>query len=133
MTSTQLTDIVKALMYMHELHIVHGDLKGVGSCLMRPVAHDVTMYPQQSIFINQHGCACLADFGLSTVVGADTHIDPFGLNLLDANQGMMVIFGRGCAWWASPELLDWNYRPTKASDVYALGMVIYEVRISVSV
>ena len=33
--------------------------------------------------------------------------------------------------WMSPELLDFNegdYRPTKESDVYALGMVIYEVR-----
>ena len=36
----QLIDVVKGLMYMHELHVVHGGLKGVGNCLMRPVAND---------------------------------------------------------------------------------------------
>ena len=45
------------------------------------------------------------------------------------NQGMITVFYEYRVWWTSPELLDWNYRPTKESDVYALGMVIYEVRI----
>ena len=45
------------------------------------------------------------------------------------NQGMITVFFEGRVRWTSPELLDWNYRPTKESDVYALGMVIYEVRI----
>ena len=40
---------------------------------------------------------------------------------------MATIF-KGRVEWTSPELLDWNYRPTKESDVYALGMVIYGVR-----
>ena len=40
---------------------------------------------------------------------------------------MATIF-KGRVGWTSPELLDWNYRPTKESDVYALGMVIYGVR-----
>ena len=47
------------------------------------------------------------------------------------NQGMITVFFEYRVWWTSPELLDWNYRPTKESDVYALGMVIYEVRIFV--
>ena len=47
------------------------------------------------------------------------------------NQGMIIVFFEGHIQWTSPELLDWNYRPTKESDVYALGMVIYEVRIFV--
>ena len=40
----------------------------------------------------------------------------------------------GTARWMSPELLDpdrlgiTDYRPTKQSDCYALGMVVYEVR-----
>ena len=64
------------------------------------------------------------------VVGADTRRDPSDLDFLDANQGITVIFRDSRVRWTSPELLDWNYRPTKESDVYALGMVIYEVRIS---
>ena len=35
--------------------------------------------------------------------------------------------------WMSPELLEFDeayeHRPTKESDVYALGMLIYEVRL----
>ena len=40
----------------------------------------------------------------------------------------------GTTRWTSPELLDpdkfgiTDYRPTKQSDCYALGMVVYEVR-----
>jgi len=40
----------------------------------------------------------------------------------------------GTPRWMSPELLDpdrfgiTDYRPTKQSDCYALGMVVYEVR-----
>ena len=62
------------------------------------------------------------------MVGADTHLDPSDQNLSDVNQGMIIVFLEERVWWTSPELLDWNYRPTKESDVYALGMVIYEVR-----
>lgn len=45
----------------------------------------------------------------------------------------------GTTRWMSPELLDpdrfgiTNYWPTKRSDCYALGMVMYEVRPDVSV
>ena len=45
----------------------------------------------------------------------------------------------GTIRWMSPELLDpgrfeiTDCRPTKQSDCYALGMVIYEVRIDVVV
>ena len=45
----------------------------------------------------------------------------------------------GSIRWMSPELLDperfeiTDCRPTKQSDCYALGMVIYEVRIDVVV
>ena len=75
--------------------------------------------------------ACLADFGLSTIVSVDTRLDP---NLSVANQRdslMSFIYG-GSYPWMSPELLDQGdaseHGPTKESDVYALGMVIYEVR-----
>jgi serine/threonine protein kinase len=41
----------------------------------------------------------------------------------------MSFIGGGSVPWMSPELLEeLDYRPTEESDVYALGMVIYEVR-----
>jgi len=80
--------------------------------------------------VNQHRHACLADFGLSTIVSVDTHLDP---NLLAANRKdslMSFVYG-GSYPWMSPELLAQDdtcgHGPTKESDIYALGMLIYEV------
>ena len=64
------------------------------------------------------------------VIGVDAHLDPSGSNLVDGNQGGMTRPRR--TRWMSPEFLR-SSRPTKESDVYALGMVIYEVRVCVTV
>lgn len=43
----------------------------------------------------------------------------------------MSFISGGSYPWMSPELLDFDayeHRPTKESDIYALGMLIYEVR-----
>ena len=69
--------------------------------------------------INNHGRACLADFGLLTIISDETNITSTAV-------------GATTAQWMSPELLfpdkfDSKGYPTKASDCYALGMVIYEV------
>ena len=51
-----------------------------------------------------------------------------------SNTSLMSFTGGGTTRWMSPELLDperfgiIDYRPTKQSDCYALGMVVYEVR-----
>lgn len=94
----------------------------------------IKLYPQENILVNPGGSACLVDFGLSTIVGVDTHLDPLDSNLLNLNQrdSLMSFVEGGSYPWMSPELLDLDegsYRPTKESDIYALGMVIYEVRI----
>ena len=60
------------------------------------------------------------------VIGVDGHLDPFGPKLMDVNRGRITRPRR--ARWSSPELLE-NCKPTKESDVYAFGMVIYEVRL----
>jgi len=76
--------------------------------------------PETNILIRHTGRACLADFGLSTIV-------PVRSNLLSLRME------RGTTRWMSPELLDpgrfglEESRPTKESDCYALGMVIYEI------
>lgn len=85
-----------------------------------------------NILVNQSGHACLADFGLSTVVGFGTHLDHLDADFSSANQrdSLMSFIEGGTYPWMSPELLGMdvgNGRPTKESDIYALGMVIYEV------
>ena len=74
---------------------------------------------QSDILIDNDGCTCLADFGLLTIVP-------------DQPTAASTFVGGGTIQWMSPELLnpeDFNMegRPTKESDCYALGMVIYEV------
>ena len=81
--------------------------------------------------MNQDRRACLADFGLSTIISLDTHLDPT-LLAPDRRDSLMSFIYGGSYPWMSPELLDHSdaceHRPTKESDIYALGMLIYEVR-----
>ena len=76
---------------------------------------------QANVLIDNAGTACVADFGLmimadlSTILLSETAVTP-----------------GGTFRWMSPELLDLERfdsdgRPTRESDCYALGMVIYEV------
>ena len=75
-----------------------------------------------NILIDQDGHACLADFGFLTAVPDPTN----------STAPSSYTVG-GMIQWMSPELLTLdraglkNCRPTKQSDCYALGMVIYEV------
>lgn len=74
-----------------------------------------------NVLIDQTRNARLADFGLLTILS-----DPGNrLSSSSFTQG-------GTARWMSPELIDpqrfgiEKTRPTKSSDCYALGMVVYE-------
>ena len=77
------------------------------------------IFPKANILIDVHGHACLADFGLVAIVSDST------TSITSTNAGTTR--------WMSPELLYPGHfnlkdgRPTKESDCYALGMVIYEV------
>ena len=107
---------------MHDREMIHGDLKGVR--LRTPVyslppdAHFI----KANILIDQNGFARLADFGLLTIISDPT-------NYTVSSSAMT----HGTTRWMSPELLDPDQfefcdgQPTKKSDCYALGMVIYEV------
>ena len=82
----------------------------------------MTLMPiKANILIDEAGTARVADFGLITIIS-----DP--ANLLASSS---YAHG-GTARWMSPELIDPEEfgfdkcRPTKASDCYALGMVVYE-------
>ena len=94
---------------------------------------------QANILINRDRRACIADFGLSTITGVTTHTATGASRTsLISNDTLMSFTGGGTHRWMSPELLDperfgmpesEDNRPTRQSDCYALGMVIYEVRV----
>lgn len=121
---------------MHDLRIVHGDLKGV---MFPPGRHPQAShsFKKANILINGDQRACIADFGLSTITGVATHAAAGASKTsLISNDTLMSFTAGGTRRWMSPELLDperfgmpesEDNRPTRQSDCYALGMVIYEV------
>jgi len=121
--------------------MVHGDLKGVR--LISSKLNTYTLTPQTfikaNILVNKDRRACIGDFGLSTITGVTTHATagPGDSQVsLVSIDSLMSFTGGGTRRWMSPELLDperfgmpesEDNRPTRQSDCYALGMVIYEV------
>ncbi|KAF9644739.1 kinase-like protein [Thelephora ganbajun] len=97
-----LSEVAEGLSYLHSRNVIHGDLKG------------------DNIVIDRDGHARLADFSLITLIP-------------DQSTFMSSCMEGGALPWMSPELLDpesfglKERHPTKESDCYALGMVIYEV------
>ena len=129
---------------MHGLRIVHGNLKGVQFFLKRnaPILTSRS-YTKANILINKDRRACIADFGLTTITGVATHITALGVSKesLISNDTLMSFTAGGTYRWMSPELLDperfgmpesEGNRPTRQSDCYAFGMVIYEVGVRVN-
>jgi len=98
-----LSGVARGLMYIHGNGMVHGDLKGA------------------NILIDEKHNVRLADFGLLTIMSHTTNL----LSSSSKSQG-------GTIRWMSPELFApqqfgfQRSRPTKSSDCYALGMVMYE-------
>ena len=76
--------------------------------------------PKADILINNNGRACLSDFGFTTIATGQS------IDISSWVEG-------GTYQWMSPELINpescglKKIRPTKESDCYALGMVVYEV------
>ncbi|KAF9644746.1 kinase-like protein [Thelephora ganbajun] len=90
-----------------ELRVIHGDLNAL-------------THPKLNILINDSGHACLSGFNLVGMVPEQS------TEALSMTEG-------GTTRWMSPELLDLESfgleerRPTRESDCYALGMLVYEV------
>jgi len=99
-------------------------------------------FAKANILVNKDRRACIADFGLSTITGVPTHtVAGVSQASLISDDTLMSFTGGGTRRWMSPELLDPERfgmpelegdRPTRQSDCYALGMVIYEVSIVAS-
>ncbi|KAG6855231.1 hypothetical protein H0H87_006382 [Tephrocybe sp. NHM501043] len=99
----KISDIAAGMEYLHRNGVVHGDLKGL------------------NVLVTDLERACLADFGLSYVSDAG------GLkgHALSSNHA-----DAGTQGFEAPELVDPEAeftRKTEASDVYAFGMVCYEL------
>ncbi|EUC67639.1 tyrosine kinase domain protein [Rhizoctonia solani AG-3 Rhs1AP] len=91
--------ISDGLAYLHEIGIVHGDLKGA------------------NILALTDGTPVLNDFGNAMFLGQSLQFTE------TTREGSLT------ARWAAPELLDEssNCKPSKSADVYALGMTMLEV------
>ncbi|KAF7351294.1 Protein kinase domain-containing protein [Mycena sanguinolenta] len=93
-------DVAMGLEYLHGRDVVHGDLKGT------------------NILVTPSHRACVADFGLSTIVDAMTL--RFSHSTASVNRG-------GTARYQSPELLSTPTPNHFGSDVYAYACVCYEI------
>ncbi|KAJ7677218.1 kinase-like domain-containing protein, partial [Mycena rosella] len=92
-------DVAQGLKYLHENHVVHGDLKAL------------------NILVTPSRRACIADFGLSSIGNAVTMLFTHST----ANpQG-------GTVRYQSPELLSGESQNHFSSDVYAFACVCYEI------
>ncbi|KAF8838108.1 kinase-like protein [Paxillus ammoniavirescens] len=103
-----LGDVAAGLQYLHSRSVVHGDLSG------------------SNVLIHGNGRACIADFGLSTL-----------LTELGGSTFATSFQARGTLRWAAPELLDLEIPenddnppkvfPTPESDVYSFGGIMLQV------
>ncbi|PPQ80616.1 hypothetical protein CVT24_002708 [Panaeolus cyanescens] len=117
-------DVVEALLYLKGVDIVHGDIKGA------------------NVLISDDGRALLSDFGHARFTRGHRHTSSFtfltSLTAFDVLVEEEKIDENMTCWsgtvrWMAPELLcpeKWGRLEsgsTFASDVFALGMLIYEI------
>ncbi|KAJ7367870.1 kinase-like domain-containing protein [Mycena albidolilacea] len=94
-----IADVAKGLEYLHSNNVVHGDLKTV------------------NIMVTPSGRACIADFGLSSIV------DELSLNIMFSSRSGWA----GTVRYQAPELLTSERSSHFGSDVYAFACVCYEI------
>ncbi|KAJ6571609.1 kinase-like domain-containing protein [Mycena capillaripes] len=92
-------DVAAGLNYLHDQKVVHGDLKGM------------------NILITPSRRACIADFGLSSVV------DAMSVKFTHSTANMEC----GTLRWQAPELLRGDRENHFGSDIYAFACVCYEI------
>jgi serine/threonine protein kinase len=101
------------------MDLAHGNLKGVRFIFGLICRRQYSFYLQANIVVSEEGRACLTDVGLTRVTK----------NL--CFSAAVATGGSKFVRWCAPELLvpDESKRggPTKESDIYAMGMTIYEV------
>ncbi|KAG6809495.1 hypothetical protein H0H92_016039 [Tricholoma furcatifolium] len=93
------SDIVQGIQYLHDHHLIHGDLKGV------------------NILIDKAQRAYIGDFGLSSV-------DQQDLDNWSRNPSSMT---GGTDGYMAPEHLDLGLPNTTESDIFSFSMVCWEI------
>jgi serine/threonine protein kinase len=97
--------------YLHWLHIIHGDLKGVSLVALLLFRSNSHLTLQKNILIGDDGKALIADFGLSLFHG----------HLLTEDSS-----GGGTQHWMAPEVLS-GEPPGLPSDVYSYAITAWEL------
>ncbi|KAJ7267303.1 kinase-like domain-containing protein [Mycena rebaudengoi] len=92
-------DISFGLEYLHQSHVVHGDLKAI------------------NVLVTPSRRACITDFGLSSIADVVT---------LRFTHSTATAKG-GTTRWQAPELLRGEHPSHYGSDIYAFACVCYEV------
>jgi len=92
-----LAPIARALEYAHERHVVHRDIKPA------------------NILLTDKGQPMLSDFGIAKILGVDDEL----------TQLTSTGVGIGTPEYMAPE--QWTGKVVPATDIYALGVVFYEL------
>ena len=97
------------------------------------------LFMKANVLINRDRRACITDFGLTAITGVTNRAAVRASRASFISSDSLMSFTTGGTYrWMSPELLDperfgmpesEDSRPTRQSDCYALGIVIYEARI----
>lgn len=101
--------------------MVHGDLKGVRESIMFGYLAADSGNDQDNILVDSNRTARLADFGLASITAVGAKIPGFSFSQHR---------GEGTYAWMAPELMGTTTESvpkSKPADIYATGMVIYEV------
>ncbi|KLO06381.1 kinase-like protein, partial [Schizopora paradoxa] len=98
--------IAEGLTYLHSKEIVHGDLKSVRHLISS----------QANILLSSTNAPLIADFGMSEFMSDDS-TTPFS----PSGETMPTLR------WSAPELLIGEEPFSIASDVWAFGMVLFEL------
>ena len=106
---------------VHSKHVIHGDLSGVCTLAMVSCYLLMLQNEQSNVLVHANGSACIADFGLSTLLTAIG-----GPTFATSRQA------KGTVRWMAPELFYFDDSqpitiPTVQSDVYSFGSIMLQV------
>ena len=122
MRNLQLSEVMSGVTYFHDLGIVHADIKGVRPMTFRyPLLGPHSRAKQANILVDNVGVARVADFGLMTIT------DLTATFLSEPGDSGGGTWSRMSPELLIPEAFGSDGRPTRESDCYALGMLVYEV------